>query len=191
MWWWIAACAVHEAPSSDAQALVRAHLARYPASTPEDVYKLLHQAVMGPAHAAPARDDAKRWLDDELRTLGEPRPDEPAIEVLDPSTGMARVHLRPWIAAGGDPYVVLDAFLATADAHHGDPEVLDARLRDVIEHVELPFGRAALEALVDRQRAAGFPAIHHSAAYEAAYAPAYRVVWLVWLGPLPPGISRP
>ena len=36
-------------------ALVRSHLARYPAMQPADAYKLLHQATLGSEHAMPSR----------------------------------------------------------------------------------------------------------------------------------------
>lgn len=175
---WLAACTPAPEP------LVAEHVERYPAMQAQDVYKLLHHAVMGPGHAAPSREAASDWLDRELATLGSARDREPTLEDL--GEGLARVHLRPYLAAGGDEDALLDAFLATADAVRGDPRALERRLARAVATVDqLGLSSSELAALVDRQRAAGWTAVHHSEAYVQAYAPAYRVVKPALLPPAP------
>ncbi|HRU93962.1 MAG TPA: hypothetical protein P5195_01840, partial [Anaerolineae bacterium] len=44
------------------------------------------------------------------------------------------------------------------------------------EQGELPFAVADMTAYGARLAGEGYPAVHHSAAYEAQYAPAYRIV---------------
>jgi hypothetical protein len=41
---------------------------------------------------------------------------------------------------------------------------------------EIPFPDDSLKSFIDRMIAAKFPAVHHSAQYEQAYHPHYRVV---------------
>ncbi len=109
---------------------------------------------------------------------------EPLIDPISRDGTIARVHLRPYLAAGRDPEMLLQAFVRTANDHCGSaPEFQSAierglelagRLRPSIDAERL---RRILEDLGGR----GFPAIHHSPAYLAAYAPAYRVVKVAYL----------
>lgn len=159
-------------------AIVLAHLVRYPAMQLEDAYKLAHQACLGSEHAVRDRAHAERWLERELAQLGD-GPQEPVVDPIAPDGRIARVHLRPFLAVGGDATELLDAFVRTANGFRGSHE----RLRSSWAIVEglaadgsLPFSRADTEAFRRRMEDAGFPAVHHSAAYGAAYRPAYRVV---------------
>lgn len=163
------------------------HLARYPAMQVEDVYKLAHQACLGSEHAVRDRAQAERWLERELAQIGD-GPQEPTIDPISPDGRIVRVHLRAFVAAGGDATDLLDAFVRTANGFRGSPE----RLRSSWATVEalaaggsLPFSRADAAAFGRRADAAGFPAVHHSAAFGAAYRPAYRVVARAFLPQAP------
>ena len=155
------------------------HLARYPLAEAQDVYKFTHQSVFGPAHAIPSKEGARRYLDEEAAALPPGPADEPPADVLGDDPPLVRLNLRPWVAAGGDAGALVDAFAATAGEVKGEPQEMARRLETAIT-VLRRLGRAgdadALAALTSEQAAAGFPALHHSDAYRAAYAPAYRVV---------------
>jgi hypothetical protein len=47
---------------------------------------------------------------------------------------------------------------------------------NAIERNALPFSRQRYREITDSLRSAGYPPVHHSAAYAAAYRPAYRVL---------------
>jgi hypothetical protein len=158
----------------------------------EDVYKLAHQACLGSEHAVGERAQAERWLERELEQLGD-GPHEPTIDPISPDGRIGRVHLRPYLAGGGDATDLLDAFVRTANGFRGSHE----RLRSSWATVEalaadgsLPFSRADAEAFGRSADAAGFPAVHHSPAYGAAYRPAYRVVARAFL-PQAPWLATP
>ena len=51
--------------------LLSAHLKRYPAMQLDDIYKLLHQAALGPGHAVENPAAARKRLDEEWAALGE------------------------------------------------------------------------------------------------------------------------
>ena len=159
--------------------LLRDHLARYPLAQAEDVYKFTHQSVFGPAHAIPSAAEARRYLDDELASLAPGPPDEPPADRLGDDPPLVRLNLRPYVAAGGDIGALVDAFAATANLVHGDPAAMAHRLDEAVA-VLRALNRAgdamALGALAAAQAPKGFQALHHSTAYRAAYAPAYRVV---------------
>jgi hypothetical protein len=167
--------------------LLREHLVRYPLAEPVDVYKFTHQSVFGPAHAVPSREQARRYLDEELAALPPGPPDEPLADRLSDDPSLVRLNLRPFLAAGGDPGTLVDAFAATAGEVKGSAEAMRSRLGSAVE-VLRSSGRTAaaddLAALARAHEREGFPAVHHGAAYRAAYAPAYRVVSASRLPPL-------
>jgi hypothetical protein len=163
--------------------LIRAHAARYPRLEAQDLYKLLHQAALGSEHAVAGEAAARQWLVREMAGLG-PGPGEPLIDPVSPDGRLARVHLRPYLAAGHAPDRLVDAFVRTASRVEGSVSRL-ARYGAIAWHLaeqgQLPLGADAVAALFEAQAAAGYPAAHHSVAYRDAYAPAYRVVLVEWL----------
>lgn len=170
-------------------AIVAQHARRYPGWDVDDLYKLAMQAALGAEHAAPDAQTARHRLLREVDRLGH-GPDEPQIDPISPDGRLARVHLRPYLAAGGDPEALLEAFLATAATHGAAP----GRLRRLWSYLlapaphSPPFEPTALTECLARYAAAGYPAVHHSPAYSARYRPAYRVVDVRRLaGPSPRG----
>jgi len=157
--------------------LLATHLRRYPCMEPADVLKLLLQGAMGPAHAAPDRESARGRLLAELRDAG-PGPREPLVDPVSHRDGIARVHLRPWRDAGLDPLLLLEAFLATAEAFRGSPGAMETDCLEaerILHRAGLPMAEA-FSTLLGEARTLGFPPSSHSAAFREAYRPAYRVV---------------
>ena len=158
--------------------LLSAHVARYPAMQLEDVYKLLHQAALGPGHAVPNPAAARKRLDEELAGL-DPVADEPGKDVISPDGKLARVHLRTYIASGGDPETLHRAFVATANSYPASPEKLAkfcGCLGDLAAAGGIPFARGEVVKFFEKIARDGYPTIHHSAVYRDTYFPAYRVV---------------
>lgn len=156
----------------------RAHMARYPLMQLADVYKLAHQACFGSAHLVTDAQAARRRLLDEIAALGR-GPAEPLVDPLSADGRILRVHLRPYVAAGYDPAWLGEAFVRTANTHRGTLAQFEATWSlalTLAEQGELPFAVADMTAYGARLAGEGYPAVHHSAAYEAQYAPAYRIV---------------
>jgi len=161
--------------------VIRWHADRYPGLQVEDLYKLLHQSVAGPAHAIEDPEMAGQWLEREWSSLANPLDAEELFEPLSSDGHLVRVNLRPWRAAGNSPAPVLDAFVQTAGTL--PPDTVNIR-------TELDALAACSDRLADglslaaseihtffRDRAReGYPAIHHSETYEREYRPAYRIV---------------
>ncbi len=157
-----------------------AHQSRYPSMELGDAYKLLHQATMGSEHAVPDRAGPAAWMDREWAEMGN-GPAEPLVDTLGATGRFARVHLRPWRSLGGSPDTLVDLFVETART--ATPDTTELRcalgaLDSLARAGSLPWQAAAVEQLISDQRAKGFPAVHHSAGYEGATRPAYRVVSL-------------
>jgi len=174
--------------------LVREHVTRYPALEVQDLYKLLHQATLGSEHAVADTAGVRAWMQREIAALGG-GPPEPIVDTLGAGGTYVRVHLRPYLAAGGRPERLLAAFVATANA--APPDVgrfacAHAAALQLARDGALPWPEAAVARFFSDQELAGDPSVHHSAAFAARYQPAYRVVALDLLGMLglPAGTTR-
>lgn len=146
-----------------------------------DIYKFLYQGVYGPGHAIEDRDAAARYLDEEMATLRPVEVQDPLCQSLGGDPAMVRVHLRPLKAAGGDRSALLDAFIASAEPASGDAASMETALRKAVTRLvrRSRFQLAGqMEDLAGRLAEEGYPPVHHSDGYVAAYQPAYRVVAL-------------
>ncbi len=158
--------------------VLQAHLQRYPAMQVEDVYKLVHQAAFGNGHLITDEAGARGYLQAELDSVAA-EASEPLVEPLIPDGSVVRVNLRPFKAKGGDPQALGDAMLASANLLTPQPERFDRWWQEVVEAASagaVPFDATALRSFGAARKAERYPAIHHSAAYESRYHPAYRVV---------------
>jgi hypothetical protein len=166
-------------PVADAtRAIIADQLARHPEAGPADLYKLLHQAAMGSEHAMTDTAGVRAYLTRELSTMGEGAP-APMIDTIAPGGAIVRIHLRPWVAAGRSTDSLLAAFIATADTFQGDTGRLGRSLAIAEQMIAAGGARFPVTAwrdLVQKRRLEGYPAVHHSEEYAAAYRPAYRVV---------------
>ena len=158
--------------------LLSQHIARYPRIQLDDIYKLLHQAALGPGHAVKDTAAARAWLEKEAAELG-PGPVEPENDIISPDGKLARVHLRSWLAAGGSLDDLNSAFVETANNYPPSPEKLGkfcGCLGDLAAAGGIPFAQQDVLAFFDRIAQASYPVVHHSRIYSEAYKPAYRVV---------------
>jgi hypothetical protein len=151
------------------QGILAKHQERYPLMQACDVYKLIHQASLGSEHAISNPQMARERLQSELQSRAAPHP-EPAIDPISPDGAIVRVHLSAYMAEGGDFDNLLNAFLRTSHEFHGQRETLEEYLRLALSLVP------GLDMLAKNLSAQGYPPVHHSEAYRAAYKPAYRVV---------------
>ena len=158
--------------------LLSAHLARYPAMQLDDIYKLLHQAALGPGHALDNPAAARKRLDQEWVALGE-APAEPLQDIISPDGRLGRVHLRSYLAAGGNPDALHRAFVETANSYPASPDKLAkfcGCLGDLAAAGGIPYAREEVFAYFEKIARDGYPPVHHSEAFRSAYRPAYRVV---------------
>ena len=145
------------------------HQTRYPLMETRDVYKLLHKAALGNAHAVINPQQAYDWLQSEVEGLIEPYP-EPAIDPISPDGTLVRVHLVPYFAQGGDFDTLLSAFIRTSHEYPQDRQKFIKYLQEAMPCV------MGLAGLVEGLKDQGYPALHHSTIYRLTYKPAYRVV---------------
>jgi len=125
--------------------------------------------------------------------------EELAVEPIDPDGRLVRVNLRPFVRAaevsskksecrrqnGGAEWLV-EAMVESARRVKGSPDQMKRRLAAAVSwcSTNLPRQAGELERLAARAEESGYPAFHHSSAYNRAYRPAYRVVLRTCLNPM-------
>lgn len=171
------------------KAFLRAHCARYPALTVQDVLKALHQSSFGCGHLVENRAAAVDFIRRETASC--PDGDVSLREAL--CGGFCRVHLAAAKRMGLAPETLGAIFALSAaapcdGAAGGRCEVF----LELCRAGELPFELQSVEAEIAAWCAAGYPARRHSEVFRAAYAPAYRVLWNrhAWALPLFAAIDR-
>lgn len=146
-----------------------------PALEPRDLFKALHQSVFGCGHFVTDEAAGLTRLREELSRLP-----EDAAAGLTPLDGpYVRLHLGYLRQSGLSPRTLQRLFALSAESPAGDPAALEEKLRCLLELARegrLPFSYEAARRAAASWREAGFPACHHSEAFRAARAPAYRVI---------------
>ena len=165
----------------------------------QDIYKLVHQGVFGPGHIIASAAAARRALASEIAELEaksqkskakRQNPDEELLEPIEPGGRLVRVNLRPMQRMrdeggkrkvredGADAKWLANALVESAMRVNGDSEQMRRRLAVAVQwcRKNLPRQAAELERMAARAEESGYPAFHHSSAYNRAYRPAYRVV---------------
>lgn len=167
---------------------ILAQCARYPALTPQDLLKFLHQSVFGPGHLV--KDDAGGL--DFLCAEATACRDVQDLEPLDGAFFRAHLGL---LNSGLTPETLWRCFRLSSQVPAGTAADLEARLTaalDLAKEGLLPFSYEEFSAAANTWRGQGFPAQRHSQAFRTAYAPAYRVLHrdYAWMLPLLTAIDR-
>ena len=146
--------------------VVQEHSTRYPLMEPQDYGKLAFQSEFGPEHMVSNAESVLTWLKKEWNEL------PTGCSVILPESigsGLCRFHLSA--CTEEDLPQIAELFCRSAAEHKGSREGLEARLA-VLEKLDVP----GMEQWLTEYRAAGCPAVHHSATFREAYAPHYRVI---------------
>lgn len=164
-------------------ALIQTHMARYPKSQIADVYKLVHQSVFGSSHAVAKKNYLNDWLEFEF-THTRPAPADFLAESISVGGDWVRLHLRPYLAQGGQAAPLAEAMRQTVKANGGSADLMEARWQVVKELVRL--GHLRGETFTEREThlfgtayaVRGWAVCHHSPAYLSTYFPKYFI--LTW-----------
>jgi hypothetical protein len=154
-------------------------VASHPSIEAVDLYKFLHQAMFGPGHVVTDAAQAADALRSELAALGPPMNSETWCDALGSDPFMVRVNLRPFVVNGFSSDDLVEAFVATAGAVHGDPQQMGVALDLVVQWLQADNREELARDLHELARSMakdGYPPVHHSAGYRQAYQPAYRVI---------------
>jgi len=153
--------------------------ALYPQMQLTDAIKLIYQSEFAGGHL----------ISDELASLSRLQQEwaqvagrdgtslPPVFEEL--SDGLCRLNLAPLVNSGVAPTTVNRLFVLTANGHCGQVASFESKLaafRTWCAEGLFPWSEAEVDTYLTHYRSQGYPAVSHSEAYRAAYAPAYRVI---------------
>ena len=153
-----------------------AHFSVYPLTQPQDAVKLIYQGEFGPGHLISDLRKAAQMLHDEMEKT-EADEKQPLYEPI--GNGLCRLNLAACKARRIPEPVILHLFCDAAASTKGDKKQFRHKLyqlKDMAQREETPFESIALDYFLVGYDEKRCPAVHHSAAYQAAYHPAYRVV---------------
>ena len=153
------------------------HAKKYPLMQPVDAVKLLYQNEFGGGHLIRDPQMSLNRLRAEYESVPHNDASQPLLE--DIGGGMVRLYLTA-PEAENYPLEKLNAdFVRSSEAHRGNMESFLDKLKLLeaqFDALGFTFSRAALEEYLRDYRAAGCPMVSHSAEYNRAYHPAYRVL---------------
>ena len=158
--------------------LVTYHLELYPYMELQDVYKLLHQSVMGPAHILQNEALSYSYLKNEFERIWEDYETELYVDV-SLEHELVRLNI-PAYRNPGTAETLFEMLLETAKQITPDKKRLIAywqNLGSLIRHKS--FGQFTLKQwkeLDEKLSDADFPPISHSDTYKELYKPSYRIV---------------
>ena len=151
------------------------HFDAYPQMEAQDAVKLIYQQEFGPEHMIKDGRKALSMIQQEMANLT-PVSGEPLYESI--GNGLCRLNLRPCKERGIPAEDIARLFVETAQSTQGDKKRFRQGIRvlqKLAEADETPFDPVDLDLFLARYPDS-CPAMHHSEAYRAAYAPAYRIV---------------
>lgn len=158
------------------QAQLVEHCRCHPAMTVRDLFKFLYQSAFGCEHLIASPEAVLGYLKAEYESAVPQETENTLVEPL--AGGYSRVHLG-YLAKGLRPETLAALFFRSA-RHEESGEAhlrnLLSLAREAIEDGQIPFSSNEFDAARAEWESAGFPAMHHSEQFRAAYRPAYRVI---------------
>jgi hypothetical protein len=158
---------------------VECQMERYPASTLKDLYKNFFQDRFGPGHIISDREAAAKYIRQETAFYGEsPCPD---VEPTGWQHNYVRISLDAVKEGRVSEELLLDALVRSAN-DAPDVSIEDwrnewSRIEAIISGMKLSLpDYEADRTEIDARLLEGKYVCHHSAAFNAAYSPHYRII---------------
>lgn len=139
-----------------------------------DLFKFLYQSCFGCEHLVTDYDRALKWIKEEYESAE--ADDLPEVEYLDGD--FCRVHLKA-LRDEQSLETLCEVFIKSSGKREDGLVRLEKELAKLVAYSknrELRFSEEELAEAIEKWRAQGFPAIHHSEKFRKAHNPAYRVI---------------
>lgn len=160
-----------------------AHCRRYPSLQPQDLFKYLYQSAFGCEHLLASRENAVAYIKREYDTLSQQE-----YSVIEPLDGAySRVSLS--VLKNGMRAETLGCLFCRSARCEPDGKASLLEKIQVANEIAmeglLPFSDSELANALEKWRAEGYSALHHSAVFREAYHPSYRVIANTYVDFLP------
>lgn len=168
-------------PAQRVERFVGQLLTEYPQARLLDIYKSCFQDFMGAEHLVGNKEQARRYLHDELTTTSPDSLLPWRYEYCGPNRHHVRISLRAISEGQISEDELLEAFVESANARRNPSvEKWKKRWNKILQTIEkqkiiIPHFDDDI-AFINRVLASGNYAISHSPDYRTAYRPHYRIV---------------
>lgn len=160
--------------SETTRELLITHCKTYPNLQIQDIFKFLHQSAFGCEHFVSSLCTATSFIAEEYRGLRDKK--ATYIEPLDGD--YSRVPLS-YIDRGLSAETLGRLFVASSKQEPNGMSVLLEKLKvaeQLVYEGLLPFSEEEFDEAMQKWKAQGYEALHHSDIFKASYRPAYRVI---------------
>ena len=150
------------------------HYKSYPNLQAEDIFKYLFQSAFGCEHLVSNKDAVLNYIKREYETVSQDEP--PKIEPLDGD--YCRVYLS-CLNYGLSPEELAELFCRSAQTEQEGRARLEEKIevaKEMVADGTLLFDADDFAQKLATWKGLGYPAVHHSEVFRAAYKPAYRVI---------------
>lgn len=171
------------------KAVLEQHAETYPLMQPCDAVKLIYQNEFGGRHLTVDEAACEASIISEMAVLTvceDLHVSDKLAEAI--GNGLVRLNLANAILAGISPEHIHKMLWASAQKASGSKASFESKL-GLLEAMacenRFGFTAEALRSYLEEYQAKGYPQVHHSAEYRAAYEPAYRLIDVRYLRLLP------
>jgi len=165
--------------------LILEHLNRYPEMEVQDLYKLIYQATLGPAHLGTNEEIILSYLNREVELINADTEID-LVENISPSGKYVRINLKKFKDKGGNVKLLVNAIALSAKEKVlseriplGNMEIFNKRwemIARMVDSGDLPFDKEEFRQFSDFIISNKSEIPHHSKKYRECYSPSYRVV---------------
>ena len=160
--------------------ILKGQLELYPEMQPQDLYKFVYQAILGPAHLGTQKDKMVQYLKWEINSITK-MPQNKLIERIHPEDKYIRIDLKKFKAKNGNIDLLGDVLFSSCKKEpHGPKELKEVLciIAGLIKINTLHIESNKFIEYINKLESLNFPVPHHSEKYTTQYKPAYRVVSL-------------
>ncbi|MBL7135168.1 MAG: hypothetical protein ISS81_01080 [Candidatus Marinimicrobia bacterium] len=158
--------------------LILEHLNRYPEMEVQDLYKIIYQATLGPAHLGTNEKIILSYLNREIESINAD-PEIDLVENISPSGKYIRINLKKFKNKSGNVKLLANVIALSAKEKVLNMEILNKRwkmIARIVDSGDLLFDKEEFRQFSNFIISNKSEIPHHSKKYRECYSPSYRVV---------------
>jgi hypothetical protein len=159
------------------QKIIQHHLNKYPEMEFVDLYKLVYQGTLGPAHLGTDYQTIRAYLNQEMANI-EPKKGD-MVEPISGDQKYLRINLYAFKEAGGNSDSLAKLVYRSCQKELDGYQKLEKRMRlagKVLQNYPRKYDYQEYLEYLEKIAKNQYPVPHHSETYIKEYKPAYRVI---------------
>lgn len=159
------------------QKVIEYHMQKYPRMEFVDLYKLIYQGTLGPAHLGVKYEQIRNYLNKELAGIRGRKGE--MVEQIAGDNKYIRINLYTFKYENGDPDSLARLVFRSCRKEPRGKEKLENRMElaaAFIRQKDMEFDYVEFNQYLQNIKRNNYPVPHHSKKYINKYDPAYRVI---------------